>query len=259
MRINRTSAILAGLVILLIVGLAFLIGQRSSGDAEPDVPSDPADAAPIDDNETQAAEEPALAVRPRALPIRIGRDGPDASACDRVGRVVNLPGGDDDFLSVREAPTTDAKRIGQLDGDTPFYVCDRQGDWFGIVYLSDGTLGDPDECGLANSVGSPRAYSGACLTGWVHSGYVDGSGVQDSDEPHVEEDELANGQPQSRTVQVSATGSSQGVAATNMTAKAEREHDKPVGQRPDGNRAACRETGDGEARWTCTATYTITN
>ena len=259
MRINRTTAIVAGLIVLLIVALAFLMGQRSSDDAEPDAPFDPANVAHIDGNQTEAEDQSALSVKSRALPVRIGRDGPDASACDRVGRVVNLPGGEDDFLSVREAPTTDAARIGQLNDAAPFYVCDRQGDWFGIVYLSDGTLGEPDECGLAAPVGSPRAYTGACQAGWVYSEYVDGSGAQDSDEPLAEQDELASGQPQSRTVQVSATGSSQNVAAINMNAKAEREHDKPASQRPDGNRAACRETGDGEARWTCTATYTITN
>ena len=170
--------------------------------------------------------------------------------------MANLPGGSDDFLAVREAPSTDATRIDQLEDDAPFFVCDRQGPWYGIVYLSDGTLGEPGECGLENSVGSPQAYSGACLTGWVFSKYVDASGAQDSDEPYMEEGDAADGP---RVVQVSASGPSQVVAVTRLSAKAEGEYDKPVGQRPDGNRVSCRETGTGDAAWTCSATYTLTN
>ena len=257
MQINRTMLVLGAIILLLVASVAFLLGQRSSSDEEPAPAIDASSiisSSEIDDAETP---EPISVAEQRALAVRIGRDGPNESACDRVGRVANLPGGEDDFLSVRNAPTSDAGQIDQLEDDTPFYVCDRQGDWFGIVYLSDGTLGDPDECGLAEPVGSPRAYPGTCLTGWVHSRYVDASGAQDSDEPYVEDD--AGDAPQARTVQVSATGPSQVVASMRMSVKAENEYDKPVGQRPDGNRVACRETGTGDAAWTCTATYTLTN
>ncbi|MEC8178868.1 MAG: hypothetical protein VX072_04310, partial [Pseudomonadota bacterium] len=65
--------------------------------------------------------------------------------------------------------------------------------------------------------------------------------------------------PQSRTVQVSATGPTQVVASMRTSLKAETDYGKPVSQRPDGNRVSCRETGTGDAAWTCTATYTITN
>ena len=156
----------------------------------------------------------------------------------------------------RASPSIDATRIDKLDDDAPFFVCDRQGQWYGIVYLPDGTLGEPGQCGLENSVGAPQPYSGACLTGWVSSRYVDASGTQDSDEPYVEEGDDAGGP---RVVQVSASGPSQVIAVTRLSAKAESEYDKPVGQRPDGNRVSCRETGTGDAAWTCSATYTLTN
>lgn len=257
MQVDRTTLIIAALAVLLVGTGAFLIGQRSSGgeDRAPAAGS----GTIISSTDVDGADETesVSTVEVRALPVRIGRDGPDAGACDRIGHVANLPGGEDEFLSVREAPTTAARRIGKLDDDAPFYVCDRQDAWFGIVYLTDGTLGDPDACGLAEPVGAPRAYSGACLSGWVYSQYVDGSGAQDSDEPS-EADEVSAAS-QTRRVQVSATGSSQAVAASKLAARAEREHGKPVGQRPDGNRVACRETGEGEARWTCSAIYTLTN
>ncbi len=253
---NRTMIGLVVVIVLLVGVVAFLLGQRK-GDTDAQDPAD--DETVIVSSDDDLADEPAQDTStdaPKALAVRIGRDGPHRSACDRVGRVANLPGGSDDFLSVREAPSTDATRIDQLEDDAPFYVCDRQGQWYGIVYLSDGTLGEPGQCGLEDSVGSPQAYSGACLTGWVFNAYVDASGAQDSDEPYVE-DEAAGDEP--RTVQVSASGPSQAVAVTRMSAKAETEYDKPVGQRPDGNRVSCRETGSGDAAWTCTATYTLTN
>lgn len=255
---NRTVIGLVAVIVVLVGVVAFLLGQRNDDTDAPEPGDDRTMIVSSDDDLMQTPEEQPTAVAPRALAVRIGRDGPHRSACDRIGRVANLPRGSEDFLAVREAPSTDAERIDMLDDDAPFFVCDRQGQWYGIVYLSDGTLGEPDECGLENSVGSPQAYSGACLTGWVFSKYVDASGAQDSDEPYVEDEaEAAADGP--RIVQVSASGPSQVVAVTRLSAKAESEYDKPVGQRPDGNRVNCRETGSGDAAWTCTATYTLTN
>ena len=237
---NRTMIGLLVVIVLLVGVVAFLLGQRNG---EPEDAEPARDETVIVSSDDANGEEPLqdhTAAAPRALAVRMA----------------NLPGGSDDFLAVREAPSTDATRIDQLEDDAPFFVCDRQGPWYGIVYLSDGTLGEPGECGLENSVGSPQAYSGACLTGWVFSKYVDASGAQDSDEPYMEEGDAADGP---RVVQVSASGPSQVVAVTRLSAKAESEYDKPVGQRPDGNRVSCRETGTGDAAWTCSATYTLTN
>ncbi|MEL7689117.1 hypothetical protein [Citromicrobium bathyomarinum] len=253
---NRTMVGLIAVILLLVGAVAFLLGQRNT-DADSQEPANDETVIVSSDDDTGAEEQRASATAaPKALAVRIGRDGPHASACDRIGRVANLPGGSDDFLSVREAPSIDATRIDKLDDDAPFFVCDRQGQWYGIVYLPDGTLGEPGQCGLENSVGAPQPYSGACLTGWVSSRYVDASGTQDSDEPYVEEGDDAGGP---RVVQVSASGPSQVIAVTRLSAKAESEYDKPVGQRPDGNRVSCRETGTGDAAWTCSATYTLTN
>ena len=252
---NRTTAILIGVIVLLVGAVAFLMGQRTGDEENPAGSDETILASSTDDDDAASDAGPETAVAPKPLAVRIGRDGPHESACDRIGRVANLPGGTDDFLSVREAPTTDAKRIDKLDDDAPFYVCDRQGAWYGIVYLSDGTLPTDDQCGLENSVGSVQRYSGSCLTGWVSNRYVEASGAQDSDAPYVAEAPA----PQSRTVQVSATGPTDVIASVRMSLKAQTEHGKPVGQRPDGNRANCRETGTGDAAWTCTATYTITD
>ena len=166
---NRTTAILIGVIVLLVGTVAFLIGQRSDEEPAAIAPGETILASSNDDDDAAADAEPETLVAPKPLAVRIGRDGPHESACDRIGRVANLPGGTEDFLAVREAPTTDAKQIDKLDDDAPFYVCDRQGPWYGIVYLSGGTLPTDDRCGLENSVGSVQRYAGACLTGWVSS------------------------------------------------------------------------------------------
>jgi len=245
-------------IMVLVAALAFLLGQRSSQSDAPEAAVDMSTISSEDvvDADGSGAEDTAAAQQTGVLPVRIGRDGPNESACERVGRVANLPGGEDDVLAVREAPTTDARQIDTLGDDAPLYVCDRQGQWYGIVYLPDGTLGEPGQCGLENPVGSPRAYAGACLTGWVSSRYVDASGAQDSAVPYVDDQTDAG---RSRTVEVSASGPSQALAVTRMVARAESEFDKPVAQRPDGNRVNCRETGTGDEAWTCTATYTLAN
>ena len=139
---NRTMIGLLVVIVLLVGVVAFLLGQRNG---EPEDAEPARDETVIVSSDDANGEEPLqdhTAAAPRALAVRIGRDGPHASACDRIGRVANLPGGSDDFLAVREAPSTDATRIDQLEDDAPFFVCDRQGPWYGIVYLSDGTLGE---------------------------------------------------------------------------------------------------------------------
>ncbi|GAB5348118.1 hypothetical protein [Alteriqipengyuania sp. 357] len=260
MKINRTTAVLIALILLLAGAVAFLLAQRGSDDDEP------ASAAVTggiissrDMDEADYPEEPASVAAQGPLAVRIGRDGPLQSACDRVGRVGNLPRGAEDILAVIEAPTTDAIAIDGLYEDDPFYVCDRQGDWYGIIYPGDGTLGDGEECDLSYPVESPRAYPGSCLTGWVDSRYVDAGGAQDSDEAYAGEETADAAEPAERAVQVSATGPTRVAAATRLSAKAHSEYDQPVGQRPDGNRVSCRETGSGDATWTCTATYTLSN
>lgn len=251
---NRTGVFLLVIIVLLVGAVAYLLGQRTAAS-----PAEPVEPEPTE----TASDAPAEPSAPVAHAVRIGRDGPHASACDRIGRVANLPGGSGDFLAVREAPAAAAKRIDKLTDDAPFFVCDRSGDgaWRGIVYLGDGTLPSDDRCGLADSVGSVRPYSGACLTGWVSARYVDESGAQDSDEPYVAQPAApAPAPPRTRVVEATGYGSSQVTALMRMSLRAEKDYGKPVGQRPDGNRADCKDSGvEGDQRWRCTGRFTLTN
>jgi hypothetical protein len=70
-------------------------------------------------------------------------------------------------LAVRAGPGTAFERIDRLGNGTRVFVCDRSGDagWVGIVYGSA-------DCGLAAPITPPRAYQGACRSGWVRSSYL---------------------------------------------------------------------------------------
>jgi len=70
-------------------------------------------------------------------------------------------------LAVRAGPGTAFARVDRLGNGTRVFVCDRAGDagWVGIVYGAT-------DCGLAAPVNPPRAYAGACRSGWVRSSYL---------------------------------------------------------------------------------------
>jgi hypothetical protein len=68
------------------------------------------------------------------------------------------------LLAVRAGPGTAFERVDRLGNGTRVFVCDRSGDagWVGIVYGAA-------DCGLAAPITPPRAYQGACHSGWVRS------------------------------------------------------------------------------------------
>jgi hypothetical protein len=98
---------------------------------------------------------------PLAVTIGAGAGGP---ACPAQANVWLHGGG---TLTVRAGPGTGFERIDRLLHGARVFVCDRAGDagWVGVVY------GDAD-CGLAAPVDPPRAYDGACHSGWVRSSYL---------------------------------------------------------------------------------------
>lgn len=187
---NRTIVALL-LVIVLLVGTAmYLFGQRSAGPAGGD---DVGAAQPVDaGNKTKEvagagagakAEKAKLATglkagRERAKlerAVRVGTDGPYASACRGIGSVTNLPGGNDNFLSVREGPSVKARQSDKLGDDAPVFLCDQNedGGWIGIVYQADGYVPVTDECRVEENVPSRRPYAGPCLSGWVSAKYIE--------------------------------------------------------------------------------------
>jgi len=97
------------------------------------------------------------------LAVTVGGDATGA-ACPVQASVALRGSG---LLAVRAGPGTGFARIDGIGDGTRVFVCDRAGaaGWVGIVYGAA-------DCGLATPVNPPRAYSGACRSGWVRSSYL---------------------------------------------------------------------------------------
>jgi len=97
------------------------------------------------------------------LAVTVGVDG-NGPACPLQATVSGLHSG---TLTVRAGPSGGFERVDRLHNGTRVFLCDRSGDagWAGIVYGSG-------DCGLSAPIARPRAYSGACRSGWVRSDYL---------------------------------------------------------------------------------------
>jgi uncharacterized protein YgiM (DUF1202 family) len=106
-----------------------------------------------------------------AVPVVIGKNGPELDACSSTGQVSGInPKAREPWLNVRNAPRMDAKILGRLQPGALVTMCDTSGDgqWEAVVYSDD-----PDaDCGTASPVDRPRAYRGPCKSGWVASRFL---------------------------------------------------------------------------------------
>lgn len=172
---NRNFAAM-WLVVLLLAGVVlYLLGERNSTMPDNDGPL-PEPEMPAA-QETKGPSEAELAAERAKLKraVRVGNDGPYESACRGLGSVANLPGGNDNFLSVREGPTVKAAQTDRLGDDAPVYLCDQNedGSWIGVVYDPTGYVPITDECRVEELVPSRRTYEGPCLSGWVSAKYIE--------------------------------------------------------------------------------------
>lgn len=103
-------------------------------------------------------------------PVKIGFDGPRFDACAGFGRVANLNPRGDNLLSVRAAPSGDAEEIDQLGPGRGVSMCQKIGNWVGIVYAPDSE--EPVDCGTNSPVPSVREYEGPCNSGWVNENFI---------------------------------------------------------------------------------------
>ncbi|MCR2834549.1 hypothetical protein [Parerythrobacter lacustris] len=115
----------------------------------------------------------ALAVSPVSAQITYGESVPvqleaieDLDACT-LGMVANV--GPDSSAMVRTGPDSEYDTIDYLaDGDL-VWVCQSDGEHYGIVYSSDPDL----DCEVSSPVEATVNYSGPCDTGWVMSDWVE--------------------------------------------------------------------------------------
>jgi hypothetical protein len=110
-------------------------------------------------------------VQPQAsetrVSIMIGGE-PHLDACGAVGVVSGLRPTPGNTLSVRSGPGHEYNRIDGLALGTRVWLCDRNGDWLGVIYGLAGS-----GCGVSTPSAKRQAYHGPCSSGWVHKKYVD--------------------------------------------------------------------------------------
>lgn len=109
------------------------------------------------------------AAQTAGVPVIIGLDGPEYDACGSQGRVVGLDPRGDNFLAVRSGPASDFAKIDEVYSDFTLQLCEKRGQWWGVVYHPSGRS---EACGVTSAVPSPQAYRGNCRAGWVYDRYV---------------------------------------------------------------------------------------
>lgn len=161
---RRRCAILAALVLLSVAACSD-DGAEGAASGALTAPQQVADAKGGDGANTETADH--------ARSVRIGAARSDFGRCEPIGRVGNLPGGDDNFLAVRAGPSSKAQELARLRDGARIYLCDRNenGRWLGVVYRSNGQLPKGDSCNLRESGGALAAV-GECRLGWVSARYV---------------------------------------------------------------------------------------
>jgi hypothetical protein len=169
---NKMIAALVGVILVLAVAVAYLLGANSKAQQAPTV----LQAAPV---VRTSPESSAIARgRPQNAPVvertvKVGLNGPQCDACGSNGRVVGLNVNGDNFLAVKAAPSMSSRRIDKLGPGFEVYVCETSKDqkWLGVVYEPDGQ--PSANCGVTSASGSTRKYSGRCQSGWVYAKYID--------------------------------------------------------------------------------------
>ena len=150
--------------------LALSACERAPADGTSEEPATE-NEAPL--NPSVPDEEPTVAASdydgPIPMPIRIGTNGPDMDSCASYGEVSGLDPDGDNYLSVRDAPSTQVKERDRLSAGQGVHVCAEENGWYGVVY---DTIDEAKECGTDSPVDSPRNYTGPCAQGWVDADFV---------------------------------------------------------------------------------------
>lgn len=107
----------------------------------------------------------------KRVPVMVGGDD-GVDACMSLGEVVGLNPKGDNFLAVRRGPGTKYKKIDEIHTGDEIFVCDEKGDWYGVVYPDLNEDEDMD-CEVSSPIEERDEYSGDCISGWVHSRYVE--------------------------------------------------------------------------------------
>lgn len=111
---------------------------------------------------------------PSERAVLIGFDGPRFNACAGTGRVKNLGADSGRTLPVLSAPAGNADEVDTLASGRRVSMCQKVGDWVGVVYPPGASGDEPSiDCGTGSPVSTRRAYEGPCRSGWVNENFLE--------------------------------------------------------------------------------------
>ena len=149
------------------LALAACSGEKEAEDIREAVAEASSDGEAIEPSPSPT--DPASAYEgPIPQPIMVGSEGPELDACGSTGVVAKLDPKGDNYLSVRDAPSTLTKERDRLDAGQTVSICDSSDGWLGIVYSKI-----DEECGVSRPVATEERYLGPCAQGWVDSQFVE--------------------------------------------------------------------------------------
>lgn len=155
--------------ITFILASTSLALAACSGSDEPTDSSDTAMSADSGDEVALTPPDPAAAYEgPIPMPIKVGTNGPDMDACVSTGVTGNFDPAGDDYLSVRDSPSTLVKERDRLDAGQAVTICGESDGWYGVVYSKT-----DEDCGLSSPVATEENYTGPCAQGWVDGRFVE--------------------------------------------------------------------------------------
>jgi hypothetical protein len=103
-------------------------------------------------------------------PVMVGGTA-DYDACPSTFTVTGLNPRGDNFLSLRSAPSADARELARLKPGQVVWACDETGDgnWTGVLVSPDH---DNVDCGVGTPIARRQPYRGPCKAGWAASRYL---------------------------------------------------------------------------------------
>jgi hypothetical protein len=66
-------------------------------------------------------------------------------------------------VALMSAPHRTARPLARLMAGTQLFVCERQGEWYGVVVATV----EPERCGVSVALERREAYRGGCTAGWI--------------------------------------------------------------------------------------------
>jgi hypothetical protein len=108
------------------------------------------------------------------FPVMVGGLA-DMDACWANGTVSGIESASGGYAAVRSGPADSYAELEMIGDGIAVTLCDRSGEWIGIVYHPYDRVGDVDGyegCGVASPIAEEQNYTGTCRSGWVHESFV---------------------------------------------------------------------------------------